>query len=180
MNTRSANAFAPVALKTARRAVAAICVALGVFLAVVTHALADDAAKNRRDFTRLGSFDMQGVELWFRSRFTEAELSGYQPEDFSIEQHMCNCYDKPVPHYPYILMFFSTPKGDLVGRPERRGFDTIIIPLAERHGERYCEVGSQDVCFGTFAEPCDFSDFRYGGELAKYFPYCKTDEAEPS
>jgi hypothetical protein len=117
---------------------------------------------------------MEGVSVWFRERFSEAELQAYQPEDFRIESQLCNCSDRPEPHYPYIMVFFSTPKGDLVGRPDRKGFDTIITRLAVRYGEQYCNVESEDECYGSFSHPCDFSDFRYGAQLAPYFPTCKS------
>jgi hypothetical protein len=133
--------------------------------------------KRCRDFSRLASFSMYGVSEWIANRFTDAELKTYGLGDFSIEQCLCNCADQPAPHYPYVLMLFRTPKGDLVGRPGPRGVETVITPLAVRHGERYCEVGDEEQCFGSFADPCEFTDFRYGDELAKYFPYCKPEDA---
>ncbi len=132
------------------------------------------------DAPRAASFDMEGVGVWFRSKFSEAELHDYRPEDFRIESQMCNCSDRPEPHYPYIMVFFSTPKGDLVGRPDRKGFETVITRLAVRHGEAYCDVESEEECYGTFSHPCDFSDFRYGAQLAPYFPTCKMIEPDPS
>jgi len=126
-----------------------------------------------------GSFAMEGVSVWFKSKFTAAELQNYQPEDFRIESQLCNCSDRPEPHYPYILVFFNTPKGDLVGRPDRKGFETVITRLAVRHGEEYCDVDAEDECYGSFSHPCDFSDFRYGAQLAPYFPTCKMVEPEP-
>lgn len=119
------------------------------------------------------AFALPGVVEWMSGRFSESEMQTYRPEDFRVDSQLCNCSDQPVPHFPYILVFFSTPKGDLVGRPDRRGFDTIITPLAVRHGNRYCELDAEDECFGAFDHPCDFSDFRYGEQLAPYFPYCK-------
>lgn len=160
------------------RASMAVLIASIAISFTVTDAQADDAPKNRRDFSMFGSFEMEGVSEWFKNRFTEAELQQYRPDDFAIEQYLCNCYDQPVPHFPYVLMFFYTPKGDLVGRPERRGFDMVIIPLAVRHGERYCKVDAEDECYGSFTDPCEFTDFRFGSELAKYFPYCKPEDAE--
>jgi len=120
---------------------------------------------------------MPGVSEWFNKNFSEAELEQYGPADFAIEQYLCNCYDQPLPHFPYVLMFFYTPKGDLVGRPERRARGTVIIPLAVRHGTRYCNVDPEKECFGSFADPCEFTDFQFGSELAEYFPYCKPDDA---
>ena len=139
---------------------------------------AADGMQNCRDFSGHASFNIHGVSEWLRSKFTEAELQGYTQGDFSIEQCLCNCADEPQPHYPYILVFFRTPKGDLVGRPEPRGIEMAITPLAVRYGERYCETGDEDQCFGSFAHPCEFSDFRYGNELAKYFPYCKREQTD--
>ena len=50
--------------------------------------------------------------------------------------------------------------------------------LAVRFGNRYCELDSEQTCFGTFSSPCDFTDFRYGPHLSVYFPTCKSDETE--
>jgi hypothetical protein len=142
-------------------------------VAVAGTVTAQDGQSPGEDRTRLGAFQLEGVVAWFRKRFSDEELKRYLPEDFSIEHHLCNCNDLPEPHYPYVMTFFSTPKGDLVGRPERRGFDTVIVPLAVRHGERYCELEAEDQCYGSFADPCDFSDHRFGEQLAPYFPTCK-------
>jgi hypothetical protein len=125
-----------------------------------------------------GSFSMAGVAEWVVKKFTQAELESSRPGDFGIESQMCSCTDRPEPHYPYILVFFNTPKGDLVGRPDRKGFETVITRLAVRHGEEYCDVDSEDECYGTFSHPCDFSDFRYGAQLAPYFPTCKLAEPD--
>ncbi|NIO43878.1 MAG: hypothetical protein GTO41_29260 [Burkholderiales bacterium] len=180
MNGRIESAFIPVLLYRVSCIVATAIVAMiGVF-SVAVHAHAENAAKSDRVDTKYGWFDVEGVSLWFNKRFSKAELHTYAPEDFAVEQHLCNCNDKPKPHYPYMLIFFSTPEGDLVGRPERRGFDTVIIPLAVRHGQRYCNLDAEDQCYGSFSDPCDFSDFRYGKQLAPYFPYCKANNAEPS
>lgn len=141
--------------------------------------LAAEDKQNCRDFSGIASFDMHGVSEWFTSKFTEAELKTYGPGDFSVEQCLCNCADEPRPHYPYVLMFFRTPKGDLVGRPGQRGVERVITPVAVRFGERYCEFGAEEQCYGSFASPCEFTDFRFGKELAKYFPYCKREESEP-
>jgi len=156
----------------------AIVVVAIAMLSVTSRVQAADGMQNCKDFTGRASFNMHGVSEWLKSKFTEAELQDYGPGDFSVEQCLCNCADEPRPHYPYILIFFRTPKGDLVGRPEPRGVEMAITPLAVRHGAHYCEVGAEDQCFGAFVDPCEFSDFRYGNELAKYFPYCKPDDSD--
>ena len=161
-----------------RIAIAVLAASL-VFLSLLAKAQAGDAEAAAPGSVGAGSFDMQGVSVWFRSRFSEPELRTYAAEDFQIESHACSCFDKPEPHYPYLLVFFSTPKGDLVGRPDRRGVDTIITRLAVRHGDQYCDVDSEDQCYGSFSSPCEFSDFRYGPQLAKYFPTCKSVDPEP-
>jgi hypothetical protein len=53
-----------------------------------------------------------------------------------------------------------------------------ITPLAVRTGDRYCEVDSEDQCYGTFAHPCDFTDFRYGPYLKEFFPSCVPGEKQ--
>ena len=179
MNTFAADALEPAPPKFPGRTVIAMVAALLALFSLAVNAQTGEAENARQDSGQLGSFDMEGVSVWFKDRFSEAELQTYQPEDFRVESHQCGCYDRPEPHYPYILVFFTTPKGDLVGRPDRRGLDTIITRLAVRHGERYCDLESEDECYGSFAHPCDFSDFRYGPQLAEYFPTCKSVEPEP-
>lgn len=166
--------------KSARSAACLAFAALLVLFSVTANAQTEQRKEPHRYTFRFGSFDMAGVSTWIEERFSEAELESYRPEDFDIEQALCSCYDRPVPHYPYVMMLFSTPKGDLVGRPERRGFDTVIIPLAVRFGERYCELDAEDQCYGAFSDPCDFSDFRFGEKLEPYFPGCRDIEPDPT
>lgn len=160
------------------------CAAQGLLAAslllfvVAASAQTGERENARRQSRPVASFDMEGVSVWFRQKFSEAELQTYRPEDFRIESRMCNCYDRPDPHYPYIFVIFSTPKGDLIGRPERRGFDTIITRLAVRHGERYCDVDAEDQCYGSFSNPCEFSDFQFESQLAPYFPTCKQPDTD--
>jgi hypothetical protein len=179
MNALTGNGPELAPLNMARRAAIAMVAASLALSSLVVNAQDGDPDNSGQNSGQAGSFDMEGVSVWFKNRFSEVELQTYQPEDFRIESHMCSCYDRPVPHYPYLLVFFATPKGDLVGRPDRRGLDTIITRLAVRHGERYCDVESEDECYGSFSDPCDFSDFRYGRQLADYFPTCKSVEPDP-
>ena len=176
MNACTGNEREVALINLATRVAIAMLAASLAFLSLAANAQTGDAENAGQG---AGSFDMQGVSVWFKNRFSETELQAYQAEDFRIESHSCSCYDKPEPHYPYLLVFFSTPKGDLVGRPDRRGVDTIITRLAVRHGDQYCDVDSEDQCYGSFSSPCEFSDFRYGPQLARYFPTCKVVDPDP-
>ena len=178
MNASTADVLKRTALNLIKGVMCAICIVSLASLSVGMNAKAGDIEHAGDGSGGTGSFDMYGVSGWFKDRFSEAELQRYLPEDFQIEAHACGCYDEPEPHYPYLLVFFNTPKGDLVGRPDRRGVDTVITRLAVRHGDRYCDVDSEDQCYGTFAHPCEFSDFRYGLQLARYFPTCKSAEPD--
>ncbi len=131
-----------------------------------------------QDSSRSGAIHLAGVSVWLDKRFSDTELAALPPEDFQIESHACSCADRPDPHFPYLLIVFKTPKGDLVGRPDRRGIDVVITHLAVRHGERYCNLDAEDQCYGSFSHPCEFSDFRYGPHLAAYFPSCKLPDSE--
>ena len=174
MNPFPESTLRPTSRRLSGAAVIAVLVASIGLLSVSEIAQGSEFENVQQEPSQPGSFDMQGVSVWFKRKFTPEELQTYGADEFRIESHMCSCYDRPEPHYPYILVFFSTPKGDLVGRPDRRGLDTIITRLAVRHGERYCQVESEDECYGSFSRPCDFSDFRYGPQLEKYFPNCKS------
>lgn len=179
MNAFTENALEAALTNVATRVAIALFAASLAFLSLAANAQAGEAENAEQGADRAGSFDMQGVSVWFKNRFSEAELQTYKAEDFRIESHACSCYDRPEPHYPYLLVFFSTPKGDLVGRPDRRGVETVIARLAVRHGDQYCDVDSEDQCYGSFSSPCEFSDFRYGPQLARYFPTCKVIDPDP-
>jgi hypothetical protein len=95
-----------------------------------------------------------------------------------VESHSCSCYDEPKKHFPYLIVVARTPKGDLVLRPELQEGAASFTPLAVRIGTRYCEVESEGNCYGSFADPCDFTDARFGPRLAAYFPTCKSEESQ--
>ncbi len=120
-----------------------------------------------------------GLSLWLKGRFSEAELAALRPEDLDIESHYCGCYDKPKAHFPYTFFLLRTPKGDLVARPDSNEGALTFALLAVRYGDRYCQVESEEDCYGSFQEPCDFTDFRYGPYLKEFFPTCKSEDTEP-
>ena len=122
------------------------------------------------------TFEMQEVSLWLKARFSEAELEALGPEASRVEAHSCGCYDEPRPHFPYRLVLFTTPKGDLVARAESHESALRITPLAVRKGNHYYELESEEQSYGAFAHPCDFTDFRYGPHLREFFPSCKAGE----
>jgi hypothetical protein len=124
-------------------------------------------------------FNESGISLWLKTRFSKAELEAFQPEDLRVESHFCGCYDKPTPHFPYPVVVFITAKGDLVARMEAREGALNITPLAVRHGNHYCELEVEQHCYGSFAHPCEFTDFRFGRSLAEFFPTCKADAGKP-
>jgi len=68
---------------------------------------------------------------------------------------------------------FTTPRGDLVVRPEGGENMAKFTPLAVRTGDQYCKVESEEHCYGSFANVCEFTDFRYGPLLQPFFPTCK-------
>lgn len=127
--------------------------------------------------------DRNGMPHWLKAQSTQKDLEAIQPGDSRVEWYDCSCYDEPDKHYPYSVVLFKTPKGDLVARPERREGGLTFSPLAVRHGDRYCSLESEgesgNDCYGSFATPCAFTDFRFGPVLAPYFPTCKSDDAEP-
>ena len=121
-------------------------------------------------------FEMHEVSLWLRARFTEAELEALGPDATRVEAHACGCYDRPRPHFPYRLVLFTTPRGDLVARAESHETALRITPLAVRKGSHYYELESEERAYGAFAHPCDFTDFRFGSQLAEFFPSCKAKD----
>ena len=116
---------------------------------------------------------LEGVSRWIGKRFSASEIAQLSPADFRVEQHACNCSDRPDPHFPYLVVLFTTPKGDLVARAEGQENMARITPLAVRNGEEYCRVDAEDQCYGSFSSVCEFTDFRFGPSLAPFFPDCK-------
>lgn len=116
---------------------------------------------------------LEGVSAWMQARFSESEIEALSPEDFRVESHFCSCADKPNPHFPYMVVLFATPKGDLVARAEAQEQTVKITPLAVRNGDQYCKLESEEQCYGSFANVCEFTDFRYGPFLEPFFPTCK-------
>ena len=110
--------------------------------------------------------ELHRVSPWLRTQLSEAN---------KFESYYCSCYDEPIKHYPYPIVVLKTPNGDLVARPEGTDGTLFFTPLAVRYGNRYCAVGSETDCYGSFSHPCEFTDFRYGPYLAEFFPTCKSD-----
>lgn len=92
-----------------------------------------------------------------------------------MEPYFCGCYDKPNKHFPYSIVLLKTSKGDLVTRPERLEGAVTYTPLAVRRENQYCELDSEKQCYGSFSDPCEFTDYRFGPFLAPFFPTCKAE-----
>jgi hypothetical protein len=141
----------------------------------MTKAQAGILAMPEGDQDQAKTIGIETVSVWLKARFSEAELAEFRPEDLRVEAHYCSCSDQPRPHFPYSVVVFKTRKGDLVARPQAAESAVNITPLAVRHGNRYCELGSEERCYGSFVEICEFTDFRYGPYLKEFFPTCKAD-----
>jgi len=161
--------------KATKSALAAAALALLAFGTVEAYG----QAMRPNDQEEVVTLDPSSLRLWLAARFSKAELQALEPGAVSMESHYCGCSDTPVKHFPYAMVLLKTPKGDLVARPDRRGISVVFTTLAVRHGDRYCKVEAEDDCYGAFAEPCAFTDFRYGPHLAEFFPTCKSDDEEP-
>jgi hypothetical protein len=133
----------------------------------------------RQSALEADKIEIEGISAWLRARFSPLELEAFQVGDLTVEPHFCGCYDQPTRHFPYAMVVIGTPKGDLVARPEYREVSVGFTALAVRQGNQYCDVDAQSSCFGSFSDPCDFSDFRYGPHLGIYFPTCKSEDKEP-
>ena len=135
--------------------------------------LANGSTTQKDEASQNGATNPDGLPVWPRTRFFASELQGLQLGDIEMEAHFCGCNDKPNKHFPYSLVLLKTAKGDLVARPERVDGPVTYTPLAVRHGDRYCELHSETQCHGSFPDPCDFIDYRYGPHLEPFFPTCK-------
>ena len=137
--------------------------------------LANDSTTQKDETTPNGATEPEGLPVWPRARFFASELQGLQLGDIQVEAHFCGCYDKPNKHFPYSLVLLKTSKGDLVARPEFLDGAVTYMPLAVRRGNQYCELESETQCYGSFSDPCEFTDYRYGPNLAPFFPTCKAE-----
>jgi hypothetical protein len=106
---------------------------------------------------------------------TQSGLEKFHPGAKRAQWVECGCYDKPVKHFPYAMVVFELAEHDLIVRPERDEAGFRFVPLARRYGERYCKLESEQDCYGSFGNPCDFTDYRFGPTLIDFFPTCKTD-----
>ncbi len=150
-------------------------VAALALMAGSANCLADDPTMQTDPPTQIGAIQQVGRPDWPRARFSANELQGLNLQNLEMEPHFCGCYDKPNKHYPYLVVLLKTSQGDLVTRPERMEGAVTYMPLAVRRGSQYCELESEKPCYGSFPDPCEFTDFRYGPHLAPYFPTCKAD-----
>jgi len=137
--------------------------------------LANDSTTQKNETTQNGATKPDGLPEWPRTRFFASDLQELQLGDLQVEAHFCGCNDKPIKHFPYSLVLLKTSKGDLVARPERLEGAVTYTPLAVRHGDRYCELESETQCHGSFPDPCEFTDYMYGPQLAPFFPTCKDE-----
>lgn len=154
------------------RAARSVCVAL-VLWATGAHAQEprQDAPPGRLPRT----LNFEAMAQWMQGMYTEAEFRALTPDQIRLEPRQCNCYDRPTPHYPYLVVILITPKGDLVLRPDQSELHVSFTQLARRNGDLYCPVEAGGECFGSFADVCDFTDFRFGAVLQPYFPTCKSE-----
>jgi hypothetical protein len=136
------------------------------------------AVTPRQSSLEADKFEMEGISEWLTARFNASELAALQAGELTVEAHLCGCYDKPKRHFPYRMVVIKTPKGDLIARPESREVSVSFTALAVRRGDQYCDVDAESSCFGSFADACDFSDFRYGPHLSIFFPTCMLEETE--
>ena len=122
------------------------------------------------------SLNLEHMAQWLAGLYSEAEYRALPPESIKLESSQCSCYDEPTAHYPYLLVVLSTPKGDLILRPDQRELQVSFEKLAMRQGDLYCGVEAGSECYGRFPSVCHFTDFRFGPTLAPYFPTCKHRE----
>ena len=122
------------------------------------------------------ALDVESMARWLKGLYSEAEFRALDPGSIMFESRQCGCYDQPTPHYPYLVVVLSTPKGDLILRPDQRELQVNFVQLALRQGDLYCGFKPDGDCHGRFADVCDFTDFRYGDDLLPYFPTCKSGE----
>ena len=178
MKIATVNYARPTAWAAARKTLRAIALAFVFASLALPFATGEVLAGERvraleQDHEPAHATRLEGVSAWMKERFSEAEIEALSAEDFRIESHSCSCADKPDPHFPYRIVLFTTPKGDLLARPEANEQSAAVTLLAVRNGDQYCHLDAEEQCYGSFASVCEFTDFRYGPMLKPYFPTCK-------
>jgi len=137
-----------------------------------------------RDVPTRGWFALPCLLVWSMScgardlSISDDSTGGARPSG-EVEWVYCGCDDQPNKHFPYSVAVFKSANGDLVTRPERGELAVTFTALAVRFGDRYCDIDSEQPCYGSFSHPCEFTDFRYGAYLEQFFPTCKSDETTP-
>src|SRR5512134_1684432 len=144
-----------------------------VVLAVLTCAAVEHERQQQTPPRTSINFD--SMAQWLRGMYTEAEFRALAPDQIALQSQQCSCYDEPTRHYPYLVVVLATPRGDLILRPDQRELHVSFVQLALRQGDLYCGVEPGSGCFGRFADVCDFTDHRFGAQLAPYFPTCKSE-----
>jgi hypothetical protein len=119
------------------------------------------------------TLNLEQLAEWLAGVYSEAEFRALPPDAITLQSSQCSCYDEPTAHYPYLLVVLSTPRGDLILRPDQRELQVSFVKLAMRQGDLYCSVEAGSECYGRFESVCHFTDFRYGPTLAPFFPTCK-------
>lgn len=165
----------PAAFRIAmKRNVPAIIMSL-VVLFQPGQGIAQQSRKSTLTAEQIGTLELDGISGWLRARFSAQELESLSPGDLTMESHFCGCTDVPKKHFPSAFVVLSTPKGDLLARPDGHEAVVHFTALAVRRDLLYCDPEAEASCYGSFAHPCEFTDFRYGPQLARFFPTCKTE-----
>jgi hypothetical protein len=136
---------------------------------------AQEMRKSPLTTEQIKALELDGMSGWLRARFSRSELDALGPGELALESHFCGCTDVPTKHYPYVFFVLRSPKGDLLARPDGHEAMVRFAALAVRHENQYCDPQSEASCYGMFAHPCDFTDFRFGPQLAQFFPTCKVE-----
>jgi hypothetical protein len=100
------------------------------------------------------ALNVESVAQWLKGLYSEAEFRALAPGAIAFEAR----------------------QGDLILRPDQRELQVSFVHLALRQGDLYCGFEPGGECHGRFADVCDFTDFRYGDDLAPYFPTCKSGD----
>jgi hypothetical protein len=121
-------------------------------------------------------YDPTGIVRLLETRYTPDELEAPHDGQMQIEPVLCGCYDKPKKHYPYTFVLLKTPKADWLVRADGNEAMVQFVGFAVRQGEQYCDLDDKSRCFGDFAHPCDFTDYRFGAKLRRFFPTCLSED----
>ena len=93
---------------------------------------------------------------------SQSEIDALSVTDFGMEVRPLQLRGPARAAFSLSRRAVHDAKGDLVARAEAHEQTPRFTPLAVRKGDQYCNLESEEQCYGSFASVCEFTDLRDG------------------